>query len=493
MRQLFNRYPRKIQRGLEILIPSISWFLITMPLWLSFWHPAVVAYLIITFDVYWFYKSFSLALHAVRSFVNMNAHIKVDWLRLSQVLPGFNSLYHVIIIPEYREPVHILERTLANLTKQDFPLKRIIIVLATEQSDTNAESVSNILQEKYGKVFGKFLVTSHVLKPGEIRGKSSNMAHAAKIVVPKLKEWSIPLGHATVTSCDADALLHPKYFSCLTYKYLNDADRDYHFYQGAILFYSNIWRIPLPNKFINTIASIWNLSMLSQTSRSINLATYSLSFQTAVKAGYWDADVIPEDYHLFFKVYFTYGQKVHTVGLFLPVIVDAAESTGFFRTFVNQYEQLKRWAWGVSDIPFVIRGIVFHHEIPLTDRVWRLILLLEQHIFWPANWFLLTLGSTLPPLVNPAFARTVLGHNLARLSSGILTLSAIFLIVVLIIDWRIKPPRPKEFAAWKLPFLYLQWFTLPVISFFLSALPGLDAHTRLMLGKRLEYRVTEKV
>ena len=31
------------------------------------------------------------------------------------------------------------------------------------------------------------------------------------------------------------------------------------------------------------------------------------------------------------------------------------------------------------------------------------------------------------------------------------------------------------------------------ISFFLSALPGLDAHTRLMLGKRLEYRVTEKV
>lgn len=120
-------------------------------------------------------------------------------------------------------------------------------------------------------------------------------------------------------------------------------------------------------------------------------------------------------------------------------------------------------------------------------------MILEQHILWPSNWFLLTLGSSIPPLVNPEFGRTLLGHNLAQLSSGILTLSAVFMIIVFIIDWRIKPPRPIEYKAWKLPFLYLQWFTIPVISFFLAALPGLDAHTRLMLGKRLEYRVTEKV
>ena len=160
---------------------------------------------------------------------------------------------------------------------------------------------------------------------------------------------------------------------------------------------------------------------------------------------------------------------------------------------VNQYEQAKRWAWGISDVPYVIRNTILHTEISLIDSLRRLILLLEQHIFWSSNWFLLTIGSTIPPLINPAFGRTVLGHNLSRLSSGILTLSTVFLIVVFIIDWRIKPPRPKEFAAWKLPFLYLQWFTLPLISFFLSALPGLDAHTRLMLGRRLEYRVTEKV
>jgi len=34
---------------------------------------------------------------------------------------------------------------------------------------------------------------------------------------------------------------------------------------------------------------------------------------------------------------------------------------------------------------------------------------------------------------------------------------------------------------------------LPVVGLVLCALPALDAHTRLLFGRRLEYRVTEKV
>lgn len=493
MRQFFEDHPRLSVRLLEISVPLLSWLLITMPLWLSFWHPALVAYFIITFDVYWFYKSFSLAVNAIKSYVTLNAHIKVDWLSRAKAHPQFKNLYHVIIIPEFNEPIHILERTLTNLANQDLPREQMIIVLATEDKDPNAGTVSQELKNEYGKTFKHFLVTRHVLKPGEVTGKSSNMAWATKEVVTKLDEWKISLKNTTVTSCDADALFHPKYFSCLTYNFLNDSDREYHFYQGAILFYSNIWRIPLPNKVFNTMSSIWNLSLLSQTSRFINFSTYSLAMSTAVESGNWSVDVIPEDYHMFFKVYFSKGPKVKTMSIFLPVLMDAAEGRGFVRTMVNQYNQYQRWAWGVSDIPFVIRGVLTQGEIPRTDRLRRLILILEHHVLWPANWFILTIGSTLPPLINPAFGRTVLGHNLSQLSSGILTLSFIFILVVITIDWRIKPPRPKEYAAWKLPFLYLQWLTIPVISFFLSALPGLDAHTRLMLGKRLEYRVTEKL
>ncbi|MEK7544172.1 MAG: glycosyltransferase family 2 protein [Patescibacteria group bacterium] len=493
MRQLFTRYPNKTRRMLEILVPGTSWLLITMPLWLSFAHPAMVAYLIITFDVYWLYKSFTLALHAIQSFITLQAHIKLDWYSQAIKTPGFPRLYHAIIIPQYNEPIHILRRTLENLAKQDFPLKRLIVVLATEDKDPNARDTGTLLKQEFSNQFGHFLVTRHILHHGEVAGKSSNMAWAARQLVAALKGWHITVDQATVTSCDADALLHPKYFSALTCQFLTDPDREFHFYQGAILFYSNIWRIPLPTRVLNTLGSIWNLALLSQQSRFINFSTYSLPLATAVRVGYWDVDVIPEDYHLFFKVYFALGEKVSTRGIFLPVLVDAAESRTFIGSLVNQYEQSKRWAWGVSDIPYVIRGVFLNGQISLSDRLRRLLFLLEHHIFWPSNWFILTLGSAIPPILNPAFSRTVLGHNLAQISSGILTLSAVFLLVVIIIDLRVKPPRPKEFASWKLPFLYLQWFTLPVVSFFLAALPGLDAHTRLMLGKRLEYRVTEKV
>ncbi|MDO8452029.1 MAG: glycosyltransferase family 2 protein [bacterium] len=493
MRRLFTKYPNRTRRAIEILIPLSSWLLITMPLWLSFWHPALVAYIIITFDVYWFYKSFNLAIHATRSYLTMSAHMKVNWRTEAQVLPNFDKLHHVIVVPEYKEPLHVLRRTLENLKKTDFPHERMIVVLATEEKDEDGPKTAALLSDEFKSSFGHFFITKHILVEGEVAGKSSNMAWAGKKIVQKLKEWHIPIEHTTVTSCDADSILHPKYFSALAYQFLSDPDRAYHFYQGAILFYSNIWRIPLPNKVFSTINSIWNLSLLSQRTKFINFSTYSLALSTVIDAGYWGVDIIPEDYHLFFKVYFRFGEKVQTHGIFLPVLVDAAESRGFWKTMVNQYEQSKRWAWGVSDIPFVIRGAFMHGEIPLLDRIRRIVLLLEHHIFWPANWFVLTVGSTIPPLINPAFGRTVLGHNLSQLSSGILTVSAIFLLVVIIIDWRTKPPRPKDFASWKLPFFYLQWVTLPIISFFLSALPGLDAHTRLMLGKRLEYRVTEKI
>lgn len=493
MRRFFLRYPNKTRRLLELLIPGFSWLLITMPIWLSFWHPAIVAYFIITFDVYWFYKSFSLAYFAIRSFLMMSAHTKVDWCTKASALPGFDRMHHVVIIPEYREPLHILRRTLANLAAQEYPLEKLIVVLATEAKDSEAKKTARELTREFGGTFGKFIVTSHTLTPDEVGGKSSNMAWAARRVVAKLRTWHIDSVWCTVTSCDADALVHPKYYAALSYQFLLDPDRRYHFYQGAILFYSNIWRIPVPNRFLNTLSSIWNLASLSQGKRLINFSTYSLSLQMVIDAGYWSVDVIPEDYHLFFKSYFAFGEKVSVQPVFLPVLADAAESRGFFSTMINQYEQSKRWAWGVSDLPFVIRGVILTSSIPILDRLVRLILLLEHHVLWPANWFLLTIGSTIPPLVNPAFGRTVLGHNLAQISSGILTLSTVVLIVVFIIDLRIKPPKPKEFATWRLPFLYLQWFTLPLIAFFLSALPGLDAHTRLMLGKRLEYRVTEKV
>ena len=39
---------------------------------------------------------------------------------------------------------------------------------------------------------------------------------------------------------------------------------------------------------------------------------------------------------------------------------------------------------------------------------------------------------------------------------------------------------------------YVQWIGLPIIGILFSNLPALDAQTRLLTGRYLEYRVTEK-
>jgi hypothetical protein len=117
----------------------------------------------------------------------------------------------------------------------------------------------------------------------------------------------------------------------------------------------------------------------------------------------------------------------------------------------------------------------------------------ETHLFWPTSFFLLTLGASIPTIINPVFNRTTLGHNLPRMSGFILTVTTLFLVVLIVLDAKSRPKKPVTFSIARTPLLLFQWILLPIVSFFFSSLPALDAHTRLLLGKRLEYKVTEKI
>ncbi len=231
MEKFLTRHEKKFLRSLEIAIGLTTWFIITMPVWLLFWHPAVVAYFVLAFDVYWLYKSFVLGFNAVKSYLKVSAHIRVDWKKEAQGLSDYDKTYHMVVIPEYNEPYSVLRDTISNLTKQDFPKERLIVVLATEKRDINAQGISLNLKKEFGSEFGRFYVTVHPDAIGEVKGKSSNMAYAAREITKKMEEAKIDINFVTITSCDADALLHPKYFSYLTSVFLQDENRKYHFYQ----------------------------------------------------------------------------------------------------------------------------------------------------------------------------------------------------------------------------------------------------------------------
>src|SRR5262249_41426133 len=160
--------------------------------------------------------------------------------------------------------------------------KQLIPVLAMEAKEEEADRLEKvkILQAKFAHKFHKFIVTVHKLTEGEVVGKASNERYAAiwvkKNYIDRLK---LDINYFTVTSCDADHKYHPKHFSCLTFKFLDNPKRYTHFWQPAVLFYNNIWEIPAITRVQNTLSSIWNLSILPRRDRLINQQNYSLSFK----------------------------------------------------------------------------------------------------------------------------------------------------------------------------------------------------------------------
>jgi len=62
------------------------------------------------------------------------------------------------------------------------------------------------------------------------------------------------------------------------------------------------------------------------------------------------------------------------------------------------------------------------------------------------------------------------------------------------LNFRLRPNREnKRFRVLGYLWEIVEFASLPIVGFFFNALPGIDAHTRLMLGRYIEYKVTEKV
>lgn len=482
------------QKFLEIVIPVNSWFLITLPFWLSPFHPALVSYFIIAFDLYFFYKSIKTAYFAVISYKEILYHSKIKYHEKIKKLKNANVINHFVIIPNFKEPIHKLKSTISSFIKNNYPYKKkIYLVLAFEKRELQATEKSKYLLKKFKNYFKDIIITYHPDLPNEEPGKASNQTYAAKIVDKYAFDKGIKREETLITICDADSLLPKNYFSYLTYSFLKDKERLYHFYWAPVFLYNNFWKLPLFIRMQATMSSILRLAFLSQKENLIQVSTYSTNLWLLKKINFWDVDIIPEDWHIYFQAFFTFGAKVKTIPLFTIVNGDAVYSGAILKTFVNRYEQEKRWAWGVSDVGYSLKKFFQSPQIDLTVKLKKLLFVAETHLFWPVSFFILTISASIPPLINPVFKRTVLGFLLPQLSALILTLSSVMLLLYIYLDIKIRDRVNMKTNIFNLPLLLIQWYFLPIVSFFFSSLPALDAHTRILLGKKLKYKVTEKV
>lgn len=95
-------------------------------------------------------------------------------------------------------------------------------------------------------------------------------------------------------------------------------------------------------------------------------------------------------------------------------------------------------------------------------------------------------------VINPVYSRTTLGFSLPQLAGSILSIALVALLAMLFIDYKNRPTN-QHLPFYRKILFPLEFLLMPIVGFFLSALPALISHTQLMLGKRLEYKVTDKV
>lgn len=498
-----RRFHLPQQRLLEILPGFLSWSIILFPFWGAFLVPRLVAYFTVAFLVFWFYQSFKNLFLGVRGYRAIKKVEHINWWQQYQKQKKANwlkwdKIRHIVIIPNYNEPAEKLATTslqsLAN--QQDIAKKQLIVVLAMESRAKDAHQKARHLKKQFAGQFGRLLVTFHPSNlPQEIKGKAANEAWAARKVKQLLvNKEGYPLNYITVTSCDADAKFHPRYFSALTYFFARDHQRYWHLWQSPIFWYNNLNRVPIPIRIIGIIGNINHISHIQDPDHlHFNYSTYSLSLKLLDQVGYWDRDIIPEDWHLFLQAFFATRGQASVQPIFLPTSIDAPEGKTFWDALKNRYLQCQRHAWGVTDIPYAITQAKNHPEIPLSLRLARIYKMLETHILWSTNWFILTLNAWLVTLLNPRFFQTTLGYNLPKFSGTILSICLLALLGVVFIDFRLRPAAIKAHNILDYSKEFLQWLILPLASLFMAALPGLDAQTRLMLGHRLEYRTTKKL
>jgi len=132
------------------------------------------------------------------------------------------------------------------------------------------------------------------MKPGQLKNKN--------ILVDK---ESLDINNITITSCDADARINPGYFSALTYNFTTDKNRYLRFWQSPICWHNNFWKVPAFIRIIGTLSNVGYLANIQEPDGLFfNYSTYSTSLKLLDEVGYWDTDIIPEDWHIFLQSFF---------------------------------------------------------------------------------------------------------------------------------------------------------------------------------------------
>lgn len=499
--EFIQKHDSQIERFLEILPGSLTWLALTSPVWLSFTLPFAVAYIILLADVYWLFNACKIAVLVILGYKKMEYAKSVNWLKkLDEDFPKeWQNYYHLLVLPTYNESLEVLLPAFNAVVDSDYPKGKIFLAVGFEErmQQKDPQGIKGKIEavtELGKKIAGSFPTIHPLGLPGEIPGPGTNRNWMVNNALKEFKKRGIKPEQVLITTLDADFVIHPLFLAGALHKYLSTPAevRDKRSFTGAFLYNNNYWQAPAFSRLISSGTAYWQLSEMVGSDKYINFSSLSMNMKSLLDVGLWIPDKVNDDSGFFWKAYFHYQGDYKVIPHFLPISADAVLDVNLLKTFQNQYLQLKRWAYGVEHMPFIIRQYFKNKEMNFWDKTDKLLFIIWSYMKWGSLAFFVSFAGLLIPLINKHYMQSVVAYNLPVISSWILTAAFVGLFSTIYAHEKTVPPRPKNWSFFQKFWSYIQWALIPLILVTIASIPAIDAQTRLMLGKYLEYRTTNK-
>ncbi|MFW0837786.1 MAG: glycosyltransferase [Candidatus Komeilibacteria bacterium] len=424
---------------------------------------------------------------------------KINWLEKVKSIKDkkWKDYHHLIFLPTYTEPYEVLEETFRSLQRSKYPLDKMTIVLAGEERDKDNFLLSaKKIKAKFGIFFNDLLITVHpAAVPGEIPGKGSNLNYAGHITKQYIDKQGWDYDKIIVSCFDIDTQVHPEYFSYLTYQYLTTEDPTRCSYQPLAFYHNNIWESNFLTRVVANSTTFWLLTDMARPERLFTFSSHSMSWRALVDVGFWQNDIVTEDSRIFLQCFIYYNGNYQVKPMYIPVSMNTVYMGKFWRSLVNQYKQMRRWAWGVEHFPYMAWNFYKNKAIPLTKKFRYLWNQTEGVYSWATAPLLIFILGRLPLWVAGRDVETTyVAQQAPYILQFLMSVAMVGLLVTALFSTILLPTRPKKYHWAKYLIMFFQWAIFPISMILFGSIPAVDAQTRLLLGGkfRLGFWVTEK-
>lgn len=519
-------------RFFEMLPAILTYLFILLPVILSLINPLWAAIFIIGYIIMFFVKAIGMAYRTIQGYTFLERARKLDWQRRLTDLedpenaivryskqgngkewmqpqhlenlqhiadnpsqfPKPSETYNAVIIPTYNESREVLLPTLEALLASNYDPKHIILMIAFEERGPNSTLASELAQKFSERCFYAAAVGHPSDLPDEVIGKGGNINNAGRYLKRVLKDKKINPENVLVTTLDSDNRPHAQYLAYAMYSYIIDPDRNHRAYQPVALFLNNIWDAPAPMRVLATGNSFWTIINSMRPHMLRNFSSHSQGMQSLIATNFWSARSIVEDGHQYWRSYFTFDGDYEVTPIYVPIYQDAVLADSYLKTIKAQFYQLRRWAYGASDVPYVANmGTRKDCDIPFWNFWPRFTRLLESHVSWAAAPLIITFGAWAPLFINSESNRSIVAHELPQIASQLQLVAMIGLFITIYLTFKMLPPRPVRYKRRRNIFMLLQWVFMPIVSIGYGAAAALNSQTRLLIGKYLDkFDVTVK-